>query len=280
MTAPAMSSSCPEVSANNSGAGTVWMMSRTRLAFGGIALAIARVSWTRREMSGNVEDVGIHRRDGEQADERCSMTGPPDCRILADRHDVKDSAVAQEAGHGGLGQHHRVARIAEFGEHPVRRPRDTEPTGSSATAVPPATVQRCAPSRMKLLSSHRSRYETSMRWSGNQVPSPARACANASIARQRPESWAAWRASCDSPSAAVVRPRPAAMVNRGQLDGIHDSSIPDSSSPPRRCRPAARPVRPSASRWTQPWVHQRHVGHAEPVQQHGDQSPSAWLPDR
>lgn len=77
---------------------------------------------------------------------------------LADRHDVGIGAVAQEAGHGGSGQHHRVAGIAEFGGRTSDRNRATPSRlDSSATAVPPATVQRRAPSRMKLLSSHRSR---------------------------------------------------------------------------------------------------------------------------
>ena len=104
----------------------------------------------------DVEDVGVHRRDGEEADEPVLDDLPPEFRNSPHHHDVRVGAVAQEAGHGGLRQHHRVAGLAEFGQHLGPQARNAEPAGLFGTAVPSATVQRWAPSRMKLLSSQRS----------------------------------------------------------------------------------------------------------------------------
>jgi len=69
----------------------------------------------------NIQNVGVHRRDGEKADEAVlddwtiPRIGAP--LRFAHHDDVGVGAVAQEARQGGRGQRHQFAGLAQLGQH-------------------------------------------------------------------------------------------------------------------------------------------------------------------
>ena len=79
----------------------------------------------------DLKHIGIHRRSGEQSDKPVL-----DVRGLPHRHDVGIGAVAEKAGHRGLGQDQQFAGPAEFGQHLGAQPRNTQPARLVGNRIP------------------------------------------------------------------------------------------------------------------------------------------------
>ena len=88
----------------------------------------------------NVQHIGVHGGDGEQADEAVFDRLMPG--VLADHHDVGVGAVAQEAGNGGLGQHQQIVAGGQLRQHVLPRRSTPRRLVESTDDCPSLTVQR------------------------------------------------------------------------------------------------------------------------------------------
>ena len=109
----------------------VWMMSSISWpGWLGSPCANASASWTRREISGISSTLAFVAATVNSPTNRCSMAWPLRARwLLADHHDVRVRAVAQEAGHRGLREHQQIVGTGQLREHVGAQPEHAEAAG-------------------------------------------------------------------------------------------------------------------------------------------------------
>ena len=193
-------------------------------------------------------------------------------RMFADHHDVRVGAVAQVAGNGGLGQHQQIVAGGEFRKHVLAQPQHAQPTRRVDRRLPAAhraaliaqqhemPVGQPAQQRGDVLAvgageaalgvgvefvgqapqcgGHRARIERHLAGVGENVGQQALGLGQ--------------RLAVHRPRQLDVDPRLVDPVLRcGVRRRLNLQQLP--------CGPAAHPEH---------GVHDRRVGHTEPVQQH------------
>ena len=222
----------------------------------------------------NLQHVGVHGGDGEQADEAVLDGLVPG--VLADHHDVGVGAVAQEAGNRGLRQHQQIVAVGQLRQH-LLCAAGARRAGSSGR---PMTARR-SPGTADTPAARSSRRRASAAalrrpcgpGSGTGPPDRCRVrwpdrAASPVIAR---ESIATWRASASTLGSR--RRTSASALGSTELRQLDvDPRLVDALSGVAGFRSRAGcPAGPRSGLAPHPehGVHDRHVRHAEPVQQHG-----------
>ena len=237
-----------------------------------IAQRVADAARNQRDL----KHIGVHRRDGEQADEavldRLTRSriarGPPRCRV---------GAVAQVARHGGLRQHQQIVAGGELRKHVGAQPQHAETTGR---------IDRRTGRRADLAALVTQQHEVPVGQPAQQRARHPGGQGWGTCPRCRSRVRAARLISMAVIDVGVQRHLTGLGENAGQqaLDLVHRLGVDrigaaERGSMPRRCHrrsgaSAAGSIASSSPLGLAPRpehrIHDGRVGHAEPVQQHRD----------
>ena len=276
-TAIAMSSSSLRARARTApSAGMVWMMSSSSCAgWLGSRCAIASASLTRREISGISSTLAFIAATVNSPTNRCSIG--PMSGVFADHDDIRVGAVAQEAGDRGLREHQQVVAVGQLRQHLVAQPQHAQPARRVDRRLPaaaPGSADSPAARNARRPASAAAPRRPCGRRRGSVPPGRCRArrpgrAASAAMARSRAQPGGHRRARSatgrlglrDAPSdrpnwtagrGSRSRRRPSRKLS-ASADGLDVEQLTGRAAP----HPEHR-------------VHDRLVGHPEPVQQHGD----------